>query len=44
MGRKVRGNHDWKKQIEDHAVAIEPVAKADVRRAREIMWRNVDTG
>lgn len=44
VGSKVFGNQVWKKQIEDQAVAIDPVRKVDMRRALEIRFCKVETG
>lgn len=44
MGRKPLGNQVWKKHMLAQAVEIEPVKKADMRSARVMRLRMVDTG
>lgn len=44
VGRKLRGNHVWKKQMLAQAVEMEPVTKVDESSARETRRCSVDTG
>jgi hypothetical protein len=44
VGKNARGNHPWKKQIDDHAVARLPVRKPAVRSALDTSWCTVDSG
>lgn len=44
VGRNARGNQFWKKQIEAHAVEIEPAINVDMRSALEKTLFNALTG
>src|SRR5690606_30404893 len=44
VGKKVRGNHVWKKHTDDQAVARAPVRHPAERRALDTRLRTVDSG